>query len=132
MTSKNIVVYSDGTGQDGGVRPSSESATYTRCTARPVCRLTARSTLPLSGLGTDIGATAMTAPLRFVQKLLSSIDGRGITDNIADCYKFIIDHYQPGDRIVMFGFSRGAMMKKLGVRTVADLVRMAEKAGVSS
>jgi FixJ family two-component response regulator len=28
-------------------------------------------------------------------------------------------------------FHRSAVMKKLGVRTVADLVRMAEKAGVS-
>ena len=28
-------------------------------------------------------------------------------------------------------FHRSAMMKKLGVRTIADLVRMAEKAGIS-
>jgi FixJ family two-component response regulator len=28
-------------------------------------------------------------------------------------------------------FHRGAIMKKLGVRTIADLVRMAEKAGIS-
>jgi Uncharacterized alpha/beta hydrolase domain (DUF2235) len=39
-----------------------------------------------AGLGTDIGATALTAPGRFVQKLLSSVEGRGITTNIADCY----------------------------------------------
>jgi FixJ family two-component response regulator len=29
-------------------------------------------------------------------------------------------------------FHRGAMMRKLGVRTVADLVRLAEKAGISN
>jgi|SRR5215470_11480032 len=28
-------------------------------------------------------------------------------------------------------FHRGAMMRKLGVRTVADLVRLAQKAGIS-
>ena len=31
------------------------------------------------GLGTDIGTSALTAPVRYVQKLLSSIDGRGIS-----------------------------------------------------
>jgi len=68
------------------------------------------------GLGTDVGATALSAPLRFVQKLLSSIDGRGITTNIMDCYTFILDHYQRGDRIFLFGFSRGAF----AVRMSAD------------
>jgi FixJ family two-component response regulator len=29
-------------------------------------------------------------------------------------------------------FHRSAIMKKLGVRTIADLVRMTEKAGISS
>lgn len=37
----------------------------------------AQITVNDAGLGTDNGATALTAPLRFVQKLLSSIDGRG-------------------------------------------------------
>lgn len=71
------------------------------------------------GLGTDIGATAFSAPVRFVQKLLASVEGRGITTNIADCYDFVISHYEPGDRIFLFGFSRGAYT----VRSVADLLR---------
>jgi hypothetical protein len=65
-------------------------------------------------------ARTMTAPMRFVQKLVSSVDGRGILTNIADCYTFILDHYKPGDRIVLFGFSRGAYT----VRSVADLLRL--------
>jgi hypothetical protein len=36
------------------------------------------------------------------------VTGRGITTNITDCYEFIINHYRPGDRIWLFGFSRGA------------------------
>jgi uncharacterized protein (DUF2235 family) len=68
-----------------------------------------------AGLGTDIGATALTAPVRFVQKLLGSVMGAGIKRNIADCYEFIINHYRPGDRIFLFGFSRGAYT----VRSVA-------------
>ncbi|MEY9120633.1 phospholipase effector Tle1 domain-containing protein [Bradyrhizobium yuanmingense] len=34
--------------------------------------------------------------------------GAGIKRNIADCYEFIVNHYRPGDRIFLFGFSRGA------------------------
>src|SRR5271168_5503592 len=40
-----------------------------------------------AGLGTDIGSTAFTAPVRFVQKLLGSVMGAGIKRNIADCYE---------------------------------------------
>src|SRR5262245_49390692 len=80
----------------------------------------AQVTLYDAGLGTDIGATALSAPGRFLQKLRASVEGRGITTNIAECYAFILDHYQPGDRIFLFGFSRGAYT----VRGVADLLRL--------
>jgi hypothetical protein len=62
----------------------------------------------------------LTAPVRFVQKLLASVTGRGITTNIAECYEFIINHYQPGDRIFLIGFSRGAYT----VRCVANLLML--------
>ena len=73
-----------------------------------------------AGLGTDVGTTALTAPVRFVQKLLGSVTGTGIKRNIADCYEFIINHYQPGDRIFLFGFSRGAYT----VRSLANLLML--------
>ena len=124
--SKNIVIYSDGTGQDGGVRPEQRVSNIykmyraSRVSFDSAVDPAAQVTFYDPGLGTDIGSTAITAPVRFVQKLLSSIDGRGITTNIVDCYTFILDHYQPGDRILLFGFSRGAYT----VRSVADLLRL--------
>lgn len=123
---KNVVVFSDGTGQDGGVRPEQQvSNVYKMYRASRVSfdhgiDPAGQVTMYDPGLGTDIGATALTAPGCFVQKLLSSVEGRGITTNIADCYTFIINHYQPGDRIFLFGFSRGAYT----VRSVADLLRL--------
>lgn len=123
---KNIVIYSDGTGQDGGVRPEQRVSNIykmyraSRVSFDNAISPAAQITMYDPGLGTDIGATALIAPLRFVQKLLSSIDGRGITTNIADCYTFILNHYEPGDRIFLFGFSRGAYT----VRSVADLLRL--------
>src|SRR4051794_37845319 len=118
---KNIVVFSDGTGQDGGVRPEQRiSNIYKMYRASRVSfdssiNPAAQVTMYDPGLGTDIGATALSAPGRFVQKLLSSVEGRGITTNIVDCYTFILNHYQAGDRIFLFG-QPGAYT----VRSVAD------------
>ena len=123
---KNIVVFSDGTGQDGGVRPEQRVSNvyklYRACRSGPDSDVDPVQQVSFydPGLGTDIGATALTAPVRFIQKLLASVIGRGITRNIADCYEFIINHYEPGDRIFLFGFSRGAYT----VRCVANLLRL--------
>ena len=123
---KNIVVYSDGTGQDGGVRPEQRvSNVYKLYRASYVSRDSAinpneQVAFYDPGLGTDIGATALTAPVRFAQKLVGSVTGRGITRNIADCYEFIINHYQPDDRIFLIGFSRGAYT----VRCIANLLML--------
>ncbi|QHO77618.1 hypothetical protein ACH79_38245 [Bradyrhizobium sp. CCBAU 051011] len=123
---KNIVIFSDGTGQDGGARPEQRISNIYKMYR--ICRDHADTAIDPSqqvvfydaGLGTDIGTTALTAPVRFVQKLLGSVTGAGIKRNIADCYEFIINHYQPGDRVYLFGFSRGAYT----VRSVANLLML--------
>ena len=123
---KNIVVYSDGTGQDGGIRPEQRISNIykmyrvTRDHADTAIDPSQQVAFYDAGLGTDIGATALTAPVRFVQKMLGSIAGEGIKRNIADCYEFIINHYEPGDRIFLFGFSRGAYT----ARCVANLLML--------
>ena len=123
---KNIVVFSDGTGQDGGVRPEQRISNvykmYRVCRTCPDSGIDPAGQVAFydPGLGTDIGATALTSPVRFVQKLLASVTGRGITANIVDCYEFIINHYREGDRIFLVGFSRGAYT----VRCVANLLML--------
>lgn len=126
IMSKNIVVYSDGTGQDGGVRPEQRVSNvyklYRASHVSPDSPIDPKEQVVFydPGLGTDIGATALTALVRFVQKLLASVTGRGITTNIADCYAFIINHWRPGDRIFLIGFSRGAYT----VRCIANLLML--------
>lgn len=41
-------------------------------------------------------------------KVAGGAFGKGLDKNIMDCYRFIVHNYQPGDRIFLFGFSRGA------------------------
>jgi len=45
--------------------------------------------------------------------------GVGTNRNIQECYRFLVDHYEPGDALYFFGFSRGAYT----VRSLAGLVR---------
>ncbi len=45
--------------------------------------------------------------------------GVGLSANVLDAYHFLIDNYEPGDDVYLFGFSRGAFT----ARSVAGLVR---------
>jgi hypothetical protein len=123
---KNIVVFSDGTGQDGGVRPEQNMSNiykmYRACRVAPDTAINPKEQVTLydPGLGTDTSATGWTNIRKRVQKLHASVVGRGITVNIIDCYEFIINHYAPGDRVFLFGFSRGAYT----VRSVANLLML--------
>lgn len=43
-----------------------------------------------------------------LQMLAGMALGRGAFENIAEAYEFLVRHYREGDRIFLFGFSRGA------------------------
>jgi len=82
---KNIVVYSDGTGQDGGVRPEQRiSNVYKMYRASRVHPDNAIDPVEQvcfydPGLGTDSDASGLTSIMRKIDKLLQSVTGRGIT-----------------------------------------------------
>jgi uncharacterized protein (DUF2235 family) len=42
------------------------------------------------------------------RKIAGNIFGMGMSKNIQQCYRFIFDNYEAGDKIYLFGFSRGA------------------------
>jgi uncharacterized protein (DUF2235 family) len=121
---RNIVIFSDGTGQDGGVHPEQRLSNvyklYRAARIGPDNDIDPSKQVAFydPGLGTDTSATGVTSVHRKITKLLSSATGRGITTNIADCYEFIINHYRPGDRIYLVGFSRGAYT----IRCIANVL----------
>jgi uncharacterized protein (DUF2235 family) len=53
------------------------------------------------------------------EKLAGGITGAGIDKNIMDCYRFIVHNYRDGDKLFLFGFSRGAYT----VRSLGGLIR---------
>ncbi len=91
--SKNIVVFSDGTGQEGGKG-------YNTNVYKLFNMIEDRSSAQIAfydrGLGTGW------------RKITGNIGGMGISKNIMECYEFIFENYTAGDHIYLFGFSRGA------------------------
>lgn len=57
------------------------------------------------------GVGTFPAPGRWGERAgvaLGKLFGYGITQNIENGYRFLVEHYRPGDRVFLFGFSRGA------------------------
>lgn len=91
--SKNILVFSDGTGQEGGVGNDTNIYKIFKIVED---RTSNQIAFYDPGIGTGW------------RKVTGSIGGKGISRNIQECYRFIFDHYEAGDQIFLFGFSRGA------------------------
>ncbi len=53
------------------------------------------------------------------KKIAGGLSGVGIDKNIQDCYRFIVQNYDPNDELYFFGFSRGAYT----VRSLGGFVR---------
>ena len=72
------------------------------------------------GIGTMEPFGALSPITRMFTRILGMAVGYGLENDIRDAYVFLMQTYQPDDRIFLFGFSRGAFT----VRAVASLIRM--------
>ncbi|WP_405905445.1 DUF2235 domain-containing protein [Streptomyces sp. NBC_00828] len=77
------------------------------------------------GVGTFSAAGAWTPAGRSVSKLLGLAFGSGMKTNLAEAYTYLMQRYQPGDRIYVFGFSRGAYTARalVGMLKAVGLMR---------
>lgn len=112
---KSILIFSDGTGQSSGQsfdeRRSNIYKLYraTRCAPDSCINPSEQVAFYDPGIGTlprSLGVLG--GAVRWVHNLVSQATGLGLTANIVDCYAAIIRLWQPGDRIFVIGFSRGA------------------------
>lgn len=90
---KNIVIFSDGTGQEGGKGANTNIYKLFNMVEDRTLR---QISFYDRGLGTGW------------RKLSGNVGGAGISENILECYTFLFEHYEAGDQIYLFGFSRGA------------------------
>jgi uncharacterized protein (DUF2235 family) len=124
---RNILVFADGTGNEGGLIPD-ESRTnvyklYRAARAGPDSTIdpSRQVAFYIRGVGTPTPGTFQS--WRGVGERLQQMIGAGLTSRMADCYAAIISAWRPGDRIYLFGFSRGAY-------TVRCLAHVLELVGI--
>ncbi|ETR77536.1 hypothetical protein X566_07725 [Afipia sp. P52-10] len=104
---RNLVVCCDGTGNEIGENISNVLKLYR------VLRKTEK-TVPRQIVFYDPGVGTLARPnpwTRFKQNtvtVLGLATGYGLDDNVLRAYHFLIDNYEEGDDIFLFGFSRGA------------------------
>jgi uncharacterized protein (DUF2235 family) len=76
---------------------------------------------PGVGTANEFPADGMVSKARNRLRQLAGLAlGNGVFPNIAEAYRFLVNTYQRGDRIYLFGFSRGAFT----ARAVAGMVNM--------
>ncbi len=80
----------------------------------------AQATYYHPGVGTMEAVGAVTTVGRKVTKVLGLAIGYGLETDIRDAYVFLMNHFKEGDRLFLFGFSRGAYT----VRCVSALLHM--------
>ncbi|MDQ0513528.1 phospholipase effector Tle1 domain-containing protein [Ancylobacter amanitiformis] len=120
---KLILVFSDGTGQIGGMRPDQRLSNiykmYRAMRPGPDSPIRPQEQVAFYDAGLGAGETDGFT-FRRLRNILSAAVGTGIDENVIDCYAAIIASYQPGDRICLFGFSRGAYT----VRSLANVLNL--------
>jgi uncharacterized protein (DUF2235 family) len=104
---KNIVIFSDGTGQDGGSERNTNVYRLFNMTEQ-------RTEHQVCFYDPGVGSTGLAS------RLPGMAGGVGFGRNVRDCYTFIFDNYQSGDRLFLIGFSRGAAT----VRSLAAFIHM--------
>ena len=48
---------------------------------------------------------------RRFERLRGGAFGFGISRNVSDCYRFLVENYELGDELYLLGFSRGAFTR---------------------
>jgi uncharacterized protein (DUF2235 family) len=109
---KNILIFADGTGNEGGLLPDeSRTNVYklyraTRTGPESIIDPSKQLAFYVPGIGTP--TPRHNNLLDRTKEAVRQMFGVGLTEKIMDCYVAIIGVWQPGDRIYLFGFSRGA------------------------
>ena len=65
------------------------------------------------GIGTMPAKAALTSASRWATKLAGSVAGYGLLDDVADLYTYLMRTLHDGDRVFIFGFSRGAFTARV-------------------
>ncbi|MCB2136721.1 MAG: DUF2235 domain-containing protein [Rhodobacteraceae bacterium] len=117
---RNLVILLDGTGNELGRNLSNVLKLY---------RIAQKNDRQLCYYNPGVGTISRENRwARFTQKangVLGLATGKGLDDNVLGAYRFLVANWQEGDRIFLFGFSRGAWTARVlaGLLHLIGLVR---------
>ncbi len=114
-----IAIFCDGTWN----RLDAESQTHVARLAQASAQTRDQKVFYVEGVGTGTGRISDVG--RWFSKVGGGLFGWGLNRNIKTAYQILCRVYQPGDKIMIFGFSRGAY-------TARSLVGMIRKCGILS
>jgi uncharacterized protein (DUF2235 family) len=114
--SKNIIICCDGTGNQFGEQNSNVVKLYRILQKEQNTQVAFYD----PGVGTMSDPDVKTPVAKIMSKLFGLAFGCGMHRNIREAYSYLMENYEDGDRVFLFGFSRGAYT----VRVLAGFIRM--------
>jgi uncharacterized protein (DUF2235 family) len=114
--SKNIVICCDGTGNKFGDENSNVVKLYSTLVVDGVRQVGYYH----PGVGTMGAPTAHNKISKAWSMAIGLVFGAGLLANVGDAYRYLMNVYADGDRVFLFGFSRGAYT----VRAIAGMLHM--------
>lgn len=119
---RNLIVCCDGTGNEINENISNVLKFY-RVLAKSESGSPQQIVYYHPGIGTLSKVNAWTRRWQNFVRVLQLATGTGLEDHVLSTYEFLVRNYQEGDKIFLFGFSRGA-------QTVRVLAAMIHKVGL--
>lgn len=110
---RNIVICCDGTGNQYGQNNTNVAKLFEMLVYDDNQRI-----FYDPGVGT--ASRSLFVPFQFVSNLVTQALGTDLQENVEEAYYYLMNNYQEGDKIFLFGFSRGAHT----VRRLSTLLEM--------
>jgi uncharacterized protein (DUF2235 family) len=104
QSGKNVVICLDGTGNQFREENTNVVKLFRVLHREPQSQVAYYD----PGVGTLADPSYKMPISKKINKVMGLAFGRGLTHNIEQAYSYLMEHYEPDDRIFLFGFSRGA------------------------
>lgn len=120
---KNLVICLDGTGAKP--RASGNTNLVRLYSMLDLSDPTAQVAYYDPGVGTFAAASAWTPFARWWSRMLGLAFGSGLRENLGEAYRWLMQNWEKGDQVYVFGFSRGAYNARalLGLLRMLGLIR---------
>jgi len=113
---RNIVLCSDGTGNSGTSWTGTNVWKTFKAVARYDHELDAGRPQQVAFYDQGVGTSMLS-----IKRILGGAFGWGLGHNIRELYTALAKHYRPGDKIFVFGFSRGAFTARSLAGMISDV-----------